>query len=212
MTQEELTAVLSQITPSTAATTIFRIDQPEEQVRQILERCYEVEVSARRMRYQATPEVGDILVRVSRWLCSAHPNKKPGLMLYGRCGNGKTTMARAVCRLIGTLYNGRNVWTMTASEAAELQLKDPERFGHFKAATQIFIDDLGTEPVEVKDFGTVRMPLVEILYHRYETMKFTLCTTNEDDTSLKAKYGERIADRMGEMFNRLAFGAKSFRK
>lgn len=133
-------------------------------------------------------------------------------MLYGRCGNGKTTMARAVCRLIGALYNGRNVWTMTASEAAELQLKDPERFGHFKAATQIFIDDLGTEPVEVRDFGTVRMPLVEILYHRYETMKFTLCTTNEDDTSLKAKYGERIADRMGEMFNRLAFGAQSFRK
>ena len=72
--------------------------------------------------------------------------------------------------------------------------------------------ETGTEPVEIKDFGTVRMPLVEILYHRYETMKFTLCTTNEDDQSLKVKYGERIADRMNEMFNRLAFGAQSFRK
>ena len=209
MTPEQLTDVLSRITPSTAATTTFKIDQPVDQVRQILEKCYEAEVLARRGRYDATPEIEGMLTTVSRWLCSAR--KKPGLMLCGRCGNGKTTMARAVCRLIEVL-NLRNVWTMTASAAADLQIKDPERFGRFKTATQIFIDDLGTEPVEIKDFGTVRMPLVDILYHRYETMKFTLCTTNEDDQSLKVKYGERIADRMDEMFNRLAFGAQSFRK
>lgn len=150
-----------------------------------------------------------MIALTSRWLCS--DRKKPGLMLCGRCGNGKTTMARAVCRLIGVL-DKCNVWTMTASEAAELQLKDPEWFGNFKTATRIFIDDLGTEPVEVKDYGTVKMPLVEILFHRYEAMKFTLCTTNEDDASLLRKYGPRIADRLNEMFNRLAFEAQSFRK
>ena len=133
-------------------------------------------------------------------------------MLCGACGNGKTTLARAIRRLIAALYNGRNVWTMTASEVARIQLEDPERFEHFKTATQIFIDDLGTEPVEVKDYGTVKTPLIDLLFHRYETQKFTLVTTNEDDASLQKKYGDRIADRLNEMFNRLAFEAKSFRK
>lgn len=93
-----------------------------------------------------------------------------------------------------------------------MQLEDPMRFENFKTATQIFIDDLGTEPVEVKDYGTVKMPLVEILFHRYEAQKFTLLTTNEDDASLQRKYGPRISDRLNEMFNRLAFEAQSFRK
>lgn len=212
MTPEQITAVISRITPSTEATTTsFRIDHPAEQVRQILARCYEVEVAERRMRYKPTQEIEKMLGKVSNWLCWQSETRKPGLMLVGKCGNGKTTMAKAICRLIEVLYN-RRVWAMNASDIVELQLNDADRFRNFKTATQIFIDDLGTEPVEVKDFGTVKAPLIDILYHRYEAMKFTICTTNEDDLSLKAKYGDRIADRLNEMFNRFAFEAHSFRK
>lgn len=180
-------------------------------MRQILAQCYAVEVAERRMRYQSTPEIEAILTKVTNWLCSQSEVRKPGLMLVGRFGNGKTTMARAICRLVSVLYN-RNVWAMNASDIVELQLKDADRFGNFKTATQIFIDDLGMEPVEVKDFGTIKAPLINILYHRYEAMKFTICTTNEDDAGLKSKYGDRIADRLNEMFNRFAFEAPSFRK
>ena len=40
------------------------------------------------------------------------------------------------------------------------------------------IDDLGTEPSEVSDYGNVYTPVIDLLTKRYEEQLFTIITTN----------------------------------
>ena len=42
------------------------------------------------------------------------------------------------------------------------------------------IDDLGTEPVEVMDYGNIITPVINLLTKRYEAHLFTIVTTNLD--------------------------------
>ena len=40
------------------------------------------------------------------------------------------------------------------------------------------LDDLGTEPSEVLDYGNVYTPVIDLLTKRYEEQLFTIITTN----------------------------------
>ena len=57
------------------------------------------------------------------------------------------------------------------------------------------IDDLGTEPVEVMDYGNIITPVINLLTKRYEAHLFTIVTTNLDPKEIHKRYGDRIADR-----------------
>ena len=74
------------------------------------------------------------------------------------------------------------------------------------------IDDLGTEPVEVLDYGNVLYPIVDLLTRRYDRQLFTVITTNLTSEEIRAKYGERIADRLNEMMTKIVFRDSSFRR
>ena len=73
------------------------------------------------------------------------------------------------------------------------------------------IDDLGVEPSEVLDYGNVLSPVIELLSRRYNAQLFTIVTTNLTPKQIREHYGERIADRFNEMFERIVFENSTYR-
>ena len=73
------------------------------------------------------------------------------------------------------------------------------------------IDDLGTEPLEVLDYGNVLNPVVDLLMKRYDEQLFTLITTNLRPQEIREKYGERMADRFNEMMEKIIYKNVSYR-
>lgn len=202
----------------------FKIDFPEHQVSQMLTECYKSVVRRRGQNPIIDTNTQGVIQRISRWLTKN--DKKIGLLLYGSVGNGKTTMAKAICELIGVLYGTSNSSTNIAvkqtsaldlanlctSQTNLLKADDAEeRFDRLKNAQMLYIDDLGTEPATVRSWGNSIQPLVDIIYHRYDNQLFTILTTNQDDAMLLKTYDIRVADRIREMFDKLPFTHQSYR-
>lgn len=154
------------------------------------------------------------LLAVSRWLTEG---KRPGLLLYGGIGTGKTTMARAIAKVINA-YKVVEGWPSreemkiaTSSQLAQLDINEHREYLEYCHADKLVIDDLGMEPSSVKSYGNESFPLVELLCKRYDHRLMTVVTTNLDDAGIEATYGERIADRFREMFDRKVYSGKSYR-
>ena len=73
------------------------------------------------------------------------------------------------------------------------------------------IDDLGTEPVEVMDYGNIITPIIDLLTKRYEAQLFTILTTNLDPKDIRKRYGDRIADRLNEMMAKIVYRNPTYR-
>lgn len=73
------------------------------------------------------------------------------------------------------------------------------------------IDDLGTEPVEVMDYGNIITPIIDLLTKRYEAQLFTIVTTNLDPKDIRKRYGDRIADRLNEMMEKIVYRNPTYR-
>ena len=74
------------------------------------------------------------------------------------------------------------------------------------------IDDLGTEPLEIIDYGNVYYPTTDMLTMRYDRQLFTIITTNLTPQEIREKYGDRIADRLNEMMVKIVFENPTYRK
>lgn len=181
----------------------------------MLRECYIAEVGRRRMQFISDSATESHIEKAAKWLTGNH---KPGLLLHGTVGNGKSTLARAIGSLIGVLYQSsysgqrKTVWTVSALELADIAKNQPERFDKIKKAELLAIDDVGTEPSVVKVWGNEISPFVDTIYYRYDRQLFTIMTSNLNTEELANKYGERIADRFTEMFDRIAFENQSYRK
>ncbi len=148
--------------------------------------------------------------------------KKPGLMMCGTVGNGKTTMLRAIQRACNWLWeSGRippdmaahdldKVVVLTAKDIAQ-QAASPEWFGRTAARPVLGIDDFGAEPAEVLTYGNVIAPLTDLVEHRYARGLYTILTTNLTGQEIAAKYGQRVADRLREMLQVVVFTNASYR-
>lgn len=149
--------------------------------------------------------------------------KKPGLMLCGTVGNGKTTMLRAIQRACNWLWeSGRmppdmaahdldKVVVLTAKDIAQ-QAASPEWFGRTAGRSVLGIDDFGSEPAEVLTYGNVLTPIADLVEHRYARGLYTMVTTNLTGQEIAAKYGQRVADRLREMLQVVVFTGASYRQ
>lgn len=187
-----------------------------QDVPEMLKLCYKAEVERRGRSFIDDEATRYHVSKLARWLVGE--SNKTGVCLYGGVGNGKTTMAKAAATLIGMLYGGgsyedrKGVVTVSALELSELAKdENSARLRRLKETELLHIDDVGTEPASVKVWGNEVSPLVEILYSRYEQMLYTVITSNLNDEDLATRYGERIGDRLTEMFDFLAFENKSYR-
>lgn len=197
----------------------FRIsDHPQAEIVKMLGMCYKAEVESRRSgAFLADKATEERVEKAAKWLSG---NYKPGLMLYGRVGSGKSTMARAIVRLIGFLYDRyemgdrrTSVTKCSALELSRIATDDISRIDQFKRTKMLFIDDLGVEPPVVKNWGNEFTPVVDLLYSRYDSNRFTIITSNLRGEAFRERYGDRIGDRMLEMFDTIAFEQSlSYRK
>ena len=82
--------------------------------------------------------------------------------------------------------------------------------------TTLYIDDVAAKNEMVNHYGTQINAIEHLLSLRYDIYttykKLTHISSNKTPIELKNIYGERITDRMREMFNIIKLNCKSFRK
>ena len=158
----------------------------------------------------------DSIARVAEFLTADSP--KFGLMLMGLCGNGKTTLVKALQSILWhlCLRNGSGEkMQMSFYTAKALARMFAEGGTDFEASVcllpMLAIDDLGNEPKQVMVYGNALTPLADILEMRYDRRLFTIVTTNSTPEQIRAAYGARIADRLNEMMETVIFTNGSYR-
>ena len=190
-----------------------------EEIEQMLMMCYKAEVQKRCVKYQSDNLTQKRVRVAAKWLCGT--DYKPGLMLFGSVGSGKSTLARAIVRLIGFLYDRYDlgserrcsVTCCSALDLSRIAADDIGKIQQFKFTKLLYLDDVGMEQATVKNWGNEFSPVVELLYYRYDYQKFTIITSNLKGDQFRERYGERIGDRMLEMFDCLEFDqALSYRR
>ena len=194
----------------------FNLPLTEEEAYNSLMVAIKVEVEYRHREFVLNDELEAQARHLSAFL--TQENNKFGIVLTGGCGNGKTTIIKALQNLINTLripnpYNGKE-YAMRIIDAKSMVTTCKSNYEDWKRLMYqdlLAIDDLGTEPREVMDYGNINNPTVDILTRRYENQLFTIISTNLTPPDFSQIYGERIADRMREMMEIIPFTNTSYR-
>lgn len=200
----------------------FRLPMEEEQAYELLLAATIDQVKFRYCEFDYNSFVDDQIRQVAKFLTSDTP--KFGIVLCGGCGNGKTTMLRALQNLINVLEipnpnrtsgteSGENYGLTVVDTIKIVQLckTDHKRFLELARYDMLGIDDLGTEPVEVMDYGNIMTPLIDLLTKRYDAQLFTVVTTNLAPNDIRKRYGDRIADRLNEMMVKIVYRNPTYR-
>lgn len=195
----------------------FKFGMTATQAHDALFAAYKVQVNRRFIPFRMNDELERQITAVSEWM--TNPEAKPWLMLCGKCGNGKTTMVNAY----RSLTNVFNVFTsneydqkmvmkaLSAMDVAQECKKDYETFKRLMLRPTLAIDDIGTEPMELMDYGAKLYPITDLITKRYEEQLFTILTTNLTPKNIRERYGDRIADRLNEMAEKIVFENGSYR-
>lgn len=155
------------------------------------------------------------ILQAAQWLTAG---RKFGLIIMGTTGNGKTTLMRAICRLVDLVgfrgAEGRALAfdIMTAKDVIRWRKEKTWEVFRERCTTPLLaIDDFGEEAVDVLDYGNVINPVVDLLSIRYNAMLPTIMTTNSSNDNIRRNYGDRIADRFNEMMQVIIFTNPSHR-
>lgn len=185
-----------------------------EQATDMLTAAYKAEVEYRHGLFRPRVELSDNIWLLAEMLCS--DNNRFGILLSGTCGNGKTTMLYALQHLVnwlssrGYLPMSAGIKVVDAKEVATYS-NDWRKLDALKLHEMLAIEDLGREPMEVMQWGNYMNPVVDLLEWRYNEQLFTIITTNLTPKEIREKYGNRIADRFNEMFEKIIFSEPSYR-
>ena len=139
--------------------------------------------------------------KIVQWLTD---NKGKGLMLVGNCGVGKSLIGMRIIPLLLYHYYRKII---TICTAAELN-KSPD---DFLSRHIIYVDDVGTEDVS-NIYGNKRVPFAELVDLAERDGKLLMFSTNLDEDHLKAKYGDRVVDRLHAITRKITIIGKSNRK
>jgi len=122
-------------------------------------------------------------------------NLNSGLLLSGAVGCGKSILMLAFIKICDEYSLKRTTVVHSKALATSIKLKTLE----FYERRPMFIDELGREETETKDFGNIIKPVIDLFALRYEAGARTYATTNFNTKSLKEFYGDFIISRMEEM-------------
>ena len=194
----------------------FKLPMPEEDAYACLLAAMMAEVAYRHRIFCTNEDLEKQLHEMAHWLTS--PSSHFGILLCGGCGNGKSTMLKAFQQLLNSLHfpkpdNGGTygIQIVDAKYIAHLCKNNHEAYRKLISVDMLGIDDLGTEPSEVMDYGNVYTPVIDLLTKRYEEQLFTIITTNLTPQQIREHYGDRIADRLNEMVKKIVFNNGTYR-
>lgn len=193
----------------------FRLPWQYEASVDAITAAYKANVEFRHRIYQDDIATQEHIKAAARWLTAEYP--KFGMLLCGQCGNGKTTLSHAIIDLVSWIYRnddsnvGFYIKQVDAREICDAAKNNYKTYKSLCSQLMLSIDDLGVEPSEVLDYGNVLSPVIELLSHRYNAQLFTIVTTNLTPKQIREHYGERIADRFNEMFERIVFENSTYR-
>ena len=176
--------------------------------------AYQAEVERRHRVFEQNEYFNEQLNLIANYLTGG--SKK---FFCGLCGNGKTTWAKALQLLVSglNLKNPINnlYYVFPLCNAKDLALRSKGNYNDWRNVMRyqlMIVDDLGTEPREVMEFGNVYTPLIDLITTRYEEQLYTIFTTNLTPAQLEEKYGKRIVDRLNEMVEKVVFENESYRR
>lgn len=187
----------------------------KEQAVDAITAAYQAEVEYRKRSFVLDEHTKDNIEQLASFLIGG--GSKFGIMFSGVCGNGKTTLLYAFQNLLNYmndrgLIEGRPGISVIDAKEVAWYAKDVERFRQFRQREMMAIEDMGREPVEVLEYGNVLNPVIDLLEYRYNAQLFTIITTNLVPKEIRERYGNRIADRFNEMFDKVIFGNETYRK
>jgi DNA replication protein DnaC len=150
------------------------------------------------------------------WLTS--DSTKFGMLMCGQCGNGKSTLVKAFQRILNQAnlrdeYNSSHygIVIIDSKELVNLRLNNYAEWQTLIQREMLAVDDLGTESIEINQYGNIITPLIDLLTKRYDKQLFTLVTTNLKPAEIRERYGDRIADRLNEMMVKIIYRNDSYR-
>ena len=194
----------------------FKLPMTEEQAYACLLAAIMAEVEYRHRTFCTNEYLEKRLNEMAHWLTS--PSSYFGILLCGGCGNGKSTMLKAFQQLLNSLHIPKldndgtyGIQIVDAKYIAYLCKNNYEAYRRLISVDMLGIDDLGTEPSEVLDYGNVYTPVIDLLTKRYEEQLFTIITTNLTPQQIRGHYGDRIADRLNEMVIKIVFNNGTYR-
>lgn len=194
----------------------FKLPMTEEQAYAYLLAAVKAEVAYRHRSFCSNEDVEKQLHDMADWLTSQ--SSRFGILLCGGCGNGKSTMLKALQHLLNYLripkpYNDGTygIQIVDAKYIAYLCRNNYDAYRKLISVDMLGIDDLGTEPSEVMDYGNVYTPVIDLLTKRYEEQLFTIITTNLTPQQIREHYDDRIADRLNEMVEKIVFKNGTYR-
>lgn len=181
----------------------------------LLRQAYIAEVECRDINY-----INDVDVNINiKTLANIITTQtyKFGVIICGICGNGKTTLLRALRSATNYLVENNYLdsdMTIRMFDAKDINhiASNIEKFNEIKKMPVLAIEDIGREAAEVVNYGNYINPLVDLLEYRYNERLPTFITTNLTNKEIRDKYGNRIADRFNEMMNVIIFKNNSFRR
>lgn len=195
---------------------LFRLPMSAEQAYNCLLAATIAEVEFRHRSFYENNDNKAQLRQMADWLTSG--SSKFGILLCGGCGNGKSTLLKAFQQLLNYLaipmHDGQDNYGIQITDAkfvAHLARTDYSAFLRLSHKDMLGVDDLGTEPQEVMDFGNVVTPVIDLLTKRYDEQLFTIITTNLTPKQIRDHYGDRIADRLNEMVEKIVFTNGTYR-
>lgn len=180
-----------------------RLPEDPERTMALLLGWYGTVVESRGCSFSVDENTESKVERVVKWM---HESRKRGLLLCGTLGNGKTTMLKALKYMFGS----RAVY-MEAQQAYDY-FKKNQSLPAVAPNEVLLLDDLGVEPSSYNDFGEIRYPLTELMMARYRLNATTVIATNYTFEQIGETYGDRIQDRMREMFAMITYTEPSYRK
>ena len=187
----------------------------KDEALELLQAAYRNEVEYRGGTYTPNQETQQALDIAAEWLTG---NTKTGLIIMGTPGNGKTTLAKAIQRLVNAFrmkdeYGSYiDMRFRTAKDIVQLSKEQHEVYRNICHTPLLTIDDFGEEQVDVLDYGNITNPMIDLLSIRYNEQLPTILTTNIGPDRIRQNYGDRIADRFNEFMRVIIIRHTSYRK